>query len=239
MLTSSFPAFGLGRERASSDIMRRPPHDNKRGVFTLQIIVDMLVYGSVMGACTLLTFVIVVYGTGDGQLGFDCNRDYNDSCDVVFRARAAVFAELTWLILISAWEFKSLRRSLFNLDPLNSGECKFPLFKDVYSNRFLFWSVVIGAVSVFPAVYIPGLNTKVFKHKGITWEWALSFGAVVIFVLGTEIWKALKRRWGLFAQGGEVKAESLGIGEGLLSFTRSFSSKVRTESDLVEKGGHV
>ncbi len=239
MLTSSFPAFGLGREKASSDVLRRPPHDNKRGVFTAQIIVDMLVYGTIMGACTLLTFVIVVYGSGNGQLGFDCNRDYNDSCDVVFRARAAVFAELTWLILISAWEFKSLRMSMFNLDPLNTRESKCPFFKDIYSNRFLFWSVVIGAVSVFPAVYIPGLNTKVFKHKGITWEWALSFGAVVIFVLGTETWKAIKRRWGLFARDGEVRSESLGVGEGLLSFTRSFSSKSRMESDLEEKGGHV
>lgn len=32
MLTSSFPAFGLRREKASSEIMSRPPHDNKRGV---------------------------------------------------------------------------------------------------------------------------------------------------------------------------------------------------------------
>ena len=237
MLTSSFPAFGLGREQASSDIMRRPPHDHKRGVFTLQIMVDMLLYGSIVGACTLLTFVIIVYGTGNGDLGFDCNRDYSESCAVVFRARAAVFAELTWLILISAWEIKSLRRSLFNLDPLNSQGSKFSFFKDIYSNGFLFWSVVIGAVSVFPAVYIPGLNTKVFKHNGITWEWALSFGAVIIFVLGTEIWKAIKRRWALFEQNGDVRSESsLGIGEGLVRLTRSFS-KQWTESDVEEKGG--
>lgn len=236
MLTSSFPAFGLGRERASSEIMRRPPHDNKRGVFTLQVIVDMLVYGSIMGACTLLTFIIVVYGTGNGELGFDCNRDYNESCDVVFRARAAVFAELTWLILISAWEFKSLRRSLFNLDPLNSQESKLPVFKDIYSNRFLFWSVVIGTVSVFPAIYIPALNTKVFKHKGLSWEWALAVGAVVIFVSGVETWKAIKRRWDLFARDGQVRSESLGVRGGPLSFTRSFSNR-RTESDLEEKGG--
>ena len=233
MLTSSFPAFGLGREHASSDIMRHPPHDNKRGVFTLQIIVDMIVYGSIMGACTLLTFVIIVYGTGNGELGFDCNRDYSESCAVVFRARAAVFAELTWLILISAWEIKSLRRSLFNLDPLTGS--KFPFFKDIYRNGFLFWSVVIGAVSVFPAVYIPGLNTKVFKHKGITWEWALSFGAVIVFVLGMEIWKAVKRRWALFEKDGEVRSDSsLGVGEGLLRLSRSFS-KQRMESDVEEK----
>lgn len=236
MLTSSFPAFGLGRERANSEIMRRPSHDYRRGVFTLQVIVDMLVYGSIMGACTLLTFIIVVYGTGNGDLGFDCNRDYNESCDVVFRARAAVFAELTWLILISAWEFKSLRRSLFHLDSLNSQESKLPFFKDIYSNRFLFWSVVIGTVSVFPAIYIPALNTKLFKHKGLSWEWALAIGAVVVYVSGVEIWKAVKRRWDLFARDGEVRSGSLGVREGPLRFTRSFSNR-RTESDMEEKGG--
>lgn len=137
MLTSSFPAFGLGKEKAASDTMRRPPHDNKKGVFTWQIITDMLVYGIVMGACTLMTFVFIVYGRGQDGLGDDCNKGYNASCDVVFRARAAVFAELTWMILISAWEFKSLRRSMFALDPDNTTS-KFPFFKDVYANRFLF-----------------------------------------------------------------------------------------------------
>ena len=240
MLTSSFPAFGLGREKASSDIMHRPPHDNKRGVFTRQIIVDMIVHGTIMGACTLLTFVIIVYGTGGGSLGFDCNRNYNEGCNGVFRARAAVFAELTWLILISAWEFKSLRRSIFSLDPATTGNSKFPFFKDIYSNRFLFWSVVIGALSVFPAVYIPGLNTAVFKHAGISWEWALSFGAVIVFVLGIEAWKGMKRSFGWFAAGEKAIGGSEGpsLKQGMLTFTKSLS-RSRTESGFDEKGEHV
>ncbi|KAL8949183.1 MAG: hypothetical protein Q9222_004696, partial [Ikaeria aurantiellina] len=123
MLTSSFPAFGLGRERASKDVMRRLPSRSRYGVFTKEVIIDMCVYGTIMGACTLLTFVIVVYNpaSGKGRLGIDCNRMYSEECETVFRARAAVFAELTWLILISAWEFKSLRRSLFALDPAGAG----------------------------------------------------------------------------------------------------------------------
>ena len=206
MLTSSFPAFGLGREKASSEVMRRPPHDNRKGVFTWQIIVDMFVYGILIGTLTLLTFVIIVYGPGNGDLGLDCNRQFSDRCDLVFRARAAVFAELTWLILISAWEFKDLRRSMFSLDPAaaEARGARFPFFGDIYENTFLFYAVVIGAVSVFPAVYIPGLNTSVFKHKGITWEWGLSVGAIVIYVLGVEAWKACKRYWGLFATDGAV-----------------------------------
>lgn len=164
MLTSGFPAFGLGREKASYNIMSRPPHDNKKGVFTWQIICDMIVYGLLMGVLTLCTFIIVVYGTGDGLLGTDCNKKYSDSCDVVFRARAAVFAELTWLILISAWEIKGIRRSMFRLDPRS--ESAFPFFKDVWENQFLFWAVTLGSVVVFPCIYIPGFNTTVFKHKG-------------------------------------------------------------------------
>lgn len=164
MLTSGFPAFGLGREKASYNIMTRPPHDNKKGVFTWQIICDMIVYGLLMGILTLFTFVIIVYGPGNAELGTDCNKAYSDSCDVVFRARAAVFAELTWLILISAWEIKGIRRSMFRLDP--TSERSFPFFHDIWENQFLFWAVTIGSVVVFPCIYIPGFNTTVFKHKG-------------------------------------------------------------------------
>jgi magnesium-transporting ATPase (P-type) len=134
MLTSSFPAFGLGLEAVSPDVMRRPPHDTKAGVFTWQILTDMVVYGVIMGVCSLCTFIIIVYGVGDGNLGADCNAKYSRECDLVFRARAAVFAQLTWLILVSAWEFKSIRRSMFRLDPYQA-EHRFPFFRDVSVSR--------------------------------------------------------------------------------------------------------
>ncbi|OAA69777.1 potassium/sodium efflux P-type ATPase [Cordyceps fumosorosea ARSEF 2679] len=195
MVTSSFPAFGLGREPAAQDVMRKPPQDKRRGVFTNQIIVDMVIYGIMMGACTMITFVIIIYGQYGGDLGANCNTAFSDACRPVFRARAAVFAELTWLILISAWEFKSLRRSMFRLNP--DDDSYFPFFKDVYSNRFLFWSVIIGALSVIPVVYIPALNTKFFKHAPISWEWALSIGFTLVFVAGIEGWKFIKRHFQL------------------------------------------
>ncbi len=237
MLTSSFPAFGLGREKASSEIMRRRPHSIKYGVFTPQIMVDMLVYGILMGTCTLLTFVIIIYSVYDGRLGSDCNRyyqidTYESSCEPVFRARAAVFAELTWLILALAWECKSVRRSLFRLDP--ASESRFPFFRDVYENTFLFWAVVIGALSVFPAVYIPGLNTKVFKHVGITWEWGLAFGAVIVFVLGVEAWKAVKRQTAWFISEEENEEERrgrrFGLRQGFWGCAKSRASSIRSVS---------
>ncbi|KAG4430889.1 hypothetical protein IFR05_013634 [Cadophora sp. M221] len=230
MITSSFPAFGLGREKPSSEIMQRPPHQIKWGVFTPQVMVDMVVYGIIMGTCTILTFVVIIYGAHDGQLGHLCNAHYNSSCEPVFRARAAVFVELTWLILISAWEFKSLRRSMFRLDPTSNS--RFPFFKDVYENTFLFWSVVIGALSVFPAVYIPYLNTRVFKHTGISWEWGLSAGAILIFVLGIEAWKATKRRFGWFeaADKEHRRSRSLSLRQGFFTMAKSQASSIRSLS---------
>jgi Na+-exporting ATPase len=246
MLTSSFPAFGLGREKAASDILKRPPHDNRKGVFTWELITDMLVYGTIQGTCCLMTFVFIVYGPGRDGLGDDCNKGYNESCDVVFRARASVFAELTWCILISAWELKSLRRSMFALDPMNTTR-KFPVFHDVYANRFLFWSVVVGALSVFPAVYIPGLNRDVFKHTGITWEWAPAVLCVIIFVFGMETWKLTKRRMGWFADEEVTNYEknankALSLRQGFFTIARSFTrtksqSKSDSESTIVPGDG--
>lgn len=222
MLTSSCPAFGLGREKASLDIMRKPPHT--KGVFTRQVIADMMVYGLLMGTCCLATFVIVVYGRYGGALGVDCNRIYSESCIPVFKARAAVFAELTWLILISAWEFKHLRRSMFALNPEKVGLGQF--FKDIYGNRFLFWAVTLGALSVFLPVYIPRLNTDVFKQTSITWEWGVVVGFTILFVTGMETWKAIKRAYGILDDHKVVQgAFSQGNVDGrTLSKALSFSS---------------
>ncbi|KKA29073.1 hypothetical protein TD95_004180 [Thielaviopsis punctulata] len=241
MVTSSFPAFGLGRENASSNVMRKPPHNKSRGVFTNQILVDMIVYGILMGTATIMTFVIIVYGYYDGDLGQNCNKKWTEPCRPVFRARAAVFAELTWLILLSAWEFKDLRRSMFRLDDEDTS--RFPVFKDMYANKFLFYSVVIGMVSVFPVVYIPGLNTNVFKHIDISWEWGLVVGFTIFFVAGIEAWKFVKRRFhlledrpvtrGAFAQGsnddGNHSHGILGRTLTMVSF-KSWRSMARTDT---------
>ncbi|KAF2842072.1 calcium-transporting ATPase [Patellaria atrata CBS 101060] len=250
MVTSGFPAFGLGREKASYNIMSRPPHDLKKGVFTWQIIADMLVYGTLMGMLTLFTFIIIVYGPGVDSLGVDCNRSYNDrnpedTCDTVFRARAAVFAELTWLILISAWEIKGIRRSMFRLDPRS--ESKFPLFQDLWANKFLFFSVLIGSLIVFPCIYIPGFNTVFFKHRPISWELALSIGAVFVFVAGMELWKLTKRTFGWFAASededgipGRIshRRDKLSLRQGFFSFSRT-ASLAKQESTAASISGRI
>lgn len=200
LITSSFLAIGLGMEESQTDSMFRPPHNLAVGVFTKELITDKFIYGFFMGALCLASFSIVAYvGPGGGQLGSGCNEGYNDTCDVVFRARATTYATITLLLLVTAWEVKHFSRSLFNLYPDSRAPPGLSVFSAVWRNRFLFWAVTAGFSIMFPIVYIPVINHEVFKHGAIDWEWGVSLGCVVIYVAAIESWKAVKRRFGIWS----------------------------------------
>ncbi|EPQ27813.1 uncharacterized protein PFL1_04558 [Pseudozyma flocculosa PF-1] len=192
MVTSGFPAMGLGMERASIDVMKRPPRDNKWGIFSPEMILDLFVYGFWMAALCLATFTLVVFRWGQGELGLNCNSNNGDNCDVVFRGRGATFSVMTWFSLLLAWEIIDLRRSFFNMH--DDGKWYNQFLKDTWGkNKFLFFCVTLGFISVFPILYIPGLNDVVFLHSGISWEWAIVFICTLLFVGGIESWKWGKR----------------------------------------------
>jgi Na+-exporting ATPase len=196
LITSSFLALGLGMEEAQPDIMIRPPHSLSIGIFTRELIVDKMVYGSFMGSLCLASFISVVYGAGGDDLGINCNETYNFSCDTVYRARATTYATLSFLLLVTAWEVKHFTRSIFNLDPArHSGP--FSIFPTLWRNRFLFWAVVAGFVITFPVIYIPFVNETVFKHQAISWEWGVVVACVVVYLALVEGWKAIKRRFAI------------------------------------------
>lgn len=189
VITSCFPAMGLGQEKAQEDILEHAP-SNK--IFTAEVIFDMMGYGFLMAVSCLITFVIVVYGKGNGDLGVDCNESL-EGCDLVFRGRSAAFATMTWDALILAWECIHQTHSLFKMK-LNTDN---PWWKqtalDLWGNQVLFWSVMGGAVSVFPVVYIPVINDYAFLHKGIGYEWGVAIALTVFFLGCAECWKWGKR----------------------------------------------
>lgn len=97
MITSGLPDMGLGFEVAAPNVMKRPPQSLKKGIFTTQILVDMVFYGVWITALCLASFALVLYAWGDGQIGYRCNESIGDGCEVVFKARATCFATLTWV----------------------------------------------------------------------------------------------------------------------------------------------
>ena len=55
---------------------------------------------------------------------------------------------------------------------------------DVYETKFLFWSIMAGFITIFPIIYILGLNHKVFAHIWISWQWGIVFVEALLFFLG-------------------------------------------------------
>lgn len=213
MGTGAFCETGLGFEKAVPDILNRPPHDVsckvamppasaspacegppadlsqlRYGVFSPEFLLDMVVYGVLMACCTIGSFTVVIFGFNDGNLGADCNQRYSPACRDVFRARATCYTTMTWIFLLFAWELIDARRSLFFMPHgVRAWAAHF------WGNRFLFFSVVAVFFVVFPTLYIPVIDHDVFMHTGISWEWAVVFVAVVVFMLGAESWKWTKR----------------------------------------------
>ncbi len=216
LITSSFLALGLGLEEAQPDVMLRPPHDLRVGVFTREIITDKMAYGFFMGSLCIAAFTSVVYSTPAGplRLGHGCNDEFSETCDVVYRARATTYATLSFLLLVTAWEVKHLTRSLFAMYPetkaetvmeerrqkkkrrITKGNGPLSVFPTVWRNRFLFGAVVAGFLITFPVIYLPRVDIIVFKHDAITWEWGVVFSCVAVYVALVEAWKAGKRRFG-------------------------------------------
>ncbi|PVI05232.1 sodium P-type ATPase-like protein [Periconia macrospinosa] len=229
MATSGLPDMGLGFERAVPDILNRPPQSLKAGIFTLEFLIDMVVYGLWITALCLSSFTLVVYGFGDGNLGENCNETYSESCELVFRARATTFACLTWFALFLAWEMIDLRRSFFRMQPGSTRYFTQFIF-DIWRNQFLFWAVMIGFATLFPVIYIPVVNTVVFKHAPISWEWGIVFISAVLFFLGVETWKFAKRIY--FRRNGPNKPNQVWHGDVEVQdrvFERFYSQDVEEE----------
>ncbi|KAL0565519.1 hypothetical protein V5O48_016504 [Marasmius crinis-equi] len=227
MVTSSPPAFGLGLEAADPLIMKRPPHSIKTGVFTWPVIIDCLFYGLMLGVTSLCAFIIVIYGRNGGGLGTDCNHGFKTfaeagDCQAVFKGRSTVLATLIISILIYGWELKVLDRPLVSLISFGSNKKnERGLFAELWRNQVLFWSVILGTISVPITIYIPVLNTQVFYQGPIGWEWGVVVGMTAVFVVSVELWKALVRSKKWYSQ----------IGGG------AFTERGAEEAALLEKQG--
>lgn len=144
-----------------------------------------------MAVCMIGTFIGTFFGLNGGEFGNDCNLNYSESCEAVFRSRSSAYTTMMWVCSMFAWELVDSRRSFFDCIISNPRAWAGRL----WSNLFLFWSVVVGIVSVFPTIYIPGLNRVVFLHTGIGAEWGVVIGMAIFFIGSSEAWKWVKRAY--------------------------------------------
>ncbi|CAK9782312.1 putative calcium-transporting ATPase 3 [Cutaneotrichosporon oleaginosum] len=177
-LTAGPPAMALGVEPPSPDAMTRPP-EAYATIFTPEFIIDLFFYGLLLGAQSLVNFVIVMYGYFPGDLGHDCNERDLAVCAPVFRARATCMATLQICMLLHAFQCKHATISVFKLD--------------LRANKMLLWCVLALVASTFPIMYIPVINNRVFLIGPMKWEWGIVFAQIFVYVAASEAYKWGKR----------------------------------------------
>ena len=96
-LAAGPPALALGLEPTAKDAMDQPPEAFHQ-IFTLEFYLDLAFYGILIGALSLVNFVIVLWGYYPGDLGTQCNETDSARCDPVFLARGTCFATLTIIL---------------------------------------------------------------------------------------------------------------------------------------------
>ena len=124
LVTDSLPAIALGLEPPEKDIMKRPPVDNKKGIFADGLWNKIVVEGIMLGILTLIAF-----GIGNKFYGLEV-------------ARTMAFVSLGLLELIHSFNIKS-EQSIF----------KIGLFENKYLiGSFVLGTIVQTSVVLIPVL---------------------------------------------------------------------------------------
>ncbi len=98
LATDGLPAIALGIDPAEEDIMRQPPREKNESIFARGLVEKILVRGSLIGVCTLLSFMV--------------GRYYGMNLDT---CRTLALCTLVMSQLIHVFECRSERHSLFEI----------------------------------------------------------------------------------------------------------------------------
>ena len=153
LATDGLPAIALGVDPADSDIMRQMPRSKKEGIFSRGLTEKILIRGTLIGLCTLLSFMVGRYFNMDLQ-----------TC------RTIALSTLVLSQLFHVFECRSERHSIFEIK----------LFTNPYLVVAVTISIIMMC-SVLYIPFLSGIFHTVplgLKH----WAIVLTFSSVIAFI---------------------------------------------------------
>jgi len=168
LVTDSFPALALGREKGEPDIMKQPPRRKSESIINKSMKINILVQSLAIFASVFTSFVL-------GLTVF-----FKDEIAPIEGARTMAFATLILAELFRAYGARSERISVFKLG--------------VFSNKFMNISVAGSIALLMAVIYIPGVN-GIFDN--IALNPALWIPIVLLALIpftASEIHKMIKNR---------------------------------------------
>jgi Ca2+-transporting ATPase len=158
LATDGLPALALAVDPPESDLMRRPPRDPRRGIFTRPVVMLMLVGGLWSAFVNLVLFA--------GALWSGCERD---------EAMTLTFVSLVLIQFFKAYNFRSDRHSVLNRP-----------FANRWLNLAVLWELVLlVAIVHVPLLHVP---FGTFSLSWREWAVVLILALTVVPVLELTKW---------------------------------------------------
>ncbi|MFH1787097.1 MAG: cation-translocating P-type ATPase [archaeon] len=163
LVTSDFPAMGLGLEPPETAIMSRPPRNPDENVPSMRLILGLTEVGSIICIGVILLFVMKV---GIWQMPLD-------------RARTVAFATLIAFELFHAFNSRSLTQSIFTMG--------------LMSNKPLLVGVAASVATSLFVIYYPPLQSIFGTSALTLWDWARVLAVASTVLIFVELKKHFGR----------------------------------------------
>ena len=172
LVTDSLPALALAFDPANSDVMKRKPLKNSKGIFTKGMTWRIIYQGTMIGLLTLAAFII---GLKTTTVPFDGLTLDESKIEV---GQTMAFITLAFSELVHVFNVRNNNQSLFKTK--------------VFNNMKLVGAVVLSAILMLAILLVPALR-EIFSIPHLPMNNILELLALVFSpLLVVEIMKALK-----------------------------------------------
>jgi Ca2+-transporting ATPase len=182
LVTDSAPALALGLEPADPNVMHRPPRDPKTRVIDRSMWFDIILVGLVMMVGTLAVMDLALPGgwiAGNVLRWAGIAGQAPSQEDLLHYAQTLAFTTLVVFQLFNAFNARSSEQSVFHA---------------LFTNRWLWLAVLLGAVLQIAVVYLPFLQRPfgTVPLRPVDWLLCLAVGSTVLWP--SELVKLVRRR---------------------------------------------
>ncbi|MBR2598678.1 MAG: cation-translocating P-type ATPase [Clostridiales bacterium] len=181
LITDSFPALALGREKAEPGIMKMPPRSKKEPIINKSMMGHIAMQSVGLFISVAAAFIIALMSMNNGGTFFysgvlaDAAVKGVHPLDV---ARTVAFATLICAELFRAFAARSERISVFKLG--------------LFSNKMMNIAVTLSLVMLVAVIYIPGINS-IFNNVALNpLAWVVILPLAILPFAVSEISKLIK-----------------------------------------------
>ena len=181
LITDSFPALALGREKAEPGIMKMPPRSKKEPIINKSMMGHIAMQSVGLFVSVAAAFIIALMSMNNGSTFFysgvlaDAAVKGVHPIDI---ARTVAFATLICAELFRAFAARSERISVFKLG--------------LFSNKMMNIAVALSLVMLVAVIYIPGINS-IFNNVALNpLAWVVILPLAILPFAVSEISKLIK-----------------------------------------------